>query len=187
MTDQVQAPYPDFIFFGSDLALDQAQVLAALDQEVGQARVDAQLPAVDVKLVTDQHPLYGLLGSTAYPAPGHPLDDQGTFAIVCMLRNQRGVPLIEAALTEIHAAQLAFEVMLGAEMDHLNDQPRQENEDKDLADFVAYDRSLGDTLSAMQAASERLIEAVAHLRRTTNTIYRHPALVKGLTTATSKD
>lgn len=187
MTENVQPPYPDYIFLGRDLSMEQAQALAALDQEVGQARVDAQLPAVEVKIVTDQHPLYGLLDETPYPQPGHSFRDQGTFAIACQLRRHRGVPLIEAALAEIKTAQLAFETMLGAEMDILNDRPHQENEDKDLADFIAYDRSLGETLSAMQAASERLVEAQAHLRRTSNTIFRHPTLVKGFANATSKD
>lgn len=181
MTENVQAPYPDYIFFGRDLTEEQCQALAALDQAVGQARVDAGLPAVDVKLVAEDHPFYKLLGPTDYPGPGHTLKDPGTFAIVCLLRSERGVPLIEAAIEEIKIAKAAFETMLGVEMDLLNDLPRQEDSDQDLADFMAYDRSLGETLSAMQAASERLIEAAAHLRQTTNTISRHPSLAKGLT------
>ena len=62
------------------------------------------------------------------------------------------------------------------ELAHLDDTyTDQENDDTALEMVQRFDKGYAKTMASIQAATERLIEARAHLARITNTIEYHPA------------
>ena len=63
-----------------------------------------------------------------------------------------------------------------AELAHLDDlYSDQENDDKAFESVQRFDKGYAKTMASIQAATERLVEARAHLARITNTIEYHPA------------
>jgi len=65
------------------------------------------------------------------------------------------------------------------ELAHLDDTyTDQENDDTALELVQRFDKGYAKTMASIQAATERLIEARAHLARITNTIEYHPAFSK---------
>ena len=63
-----------------------------------------------------------------------------------------------------------------AELAHLDDlYSDQENDDKAFESVQRFDKGYAKTMASIQAATERLVEARAHIARITNTIEFHPA------------
>ena len=63
-----------------------------------------------------------------------------------------------------------------AELAHLDDlYTDQENDDTALELVQRFDKGYAKTMASIQAATERLVEARAHIARITNTIEFHPA------------
>ena len=80
--------------------------------------------------------------------------------------------LIDSLSVQSEQLELAFM----AELVHLDElYTDQENDDTALELVQRFDKGYAKTMASIQAATERLIEARAHIARITNTIEYHPA------------
>lgn len=84
---------------------------------------------------------------------------------------------IDTLLDSLSVQSEQLEQAFLTELSHLDDTyTDQENDDNALDLVQRFDKGYAKTMASIQAATERLIEARAHLARITNTIEFHPAL-----------
>ena len=88
---------------------------------------------------------------------------------------------------EDRAGQLEQAFM--AELAHLDEiYTDQENDDKAFESVQRFDKGYAKTMASIQAATERLIEARAHIARIYHTIEFHPAFTgNGVTNPSTKE
>ena len=101
--------------------------------------------------------------------------EQRSVALAHNLRGYMNVQIDELLRTmEDRAGQLEQAFM--AELAHLVERyTDQENDDTALESVQRFDKGYAKTMAAIQAATERLVEARAHIARITNTIESHSA------------
>lgn len=105
-----------------------------------------------------------------------PKPTQHSVTIVAAIRTSIN-GTIDTLLGSLSAQSEQLEQAFLAELAHLDDTyTDQENDDTALERVQRFDKGYAKTMAAIQAASERLIEAKAHLARITNTIEFHSAL-----------
>ena len=101
---------------------------------------------------------------------------QRSVAIVCAIRESIN-GTIDTLLDSLSVQSEQLEQAFMAELAHLDElYTDQENDDTALELVQRFDKGYAKTMACIQAATERLIEARAHLARITNTIEYHPAL-----------
>ena len=84
-----------------------------------------------------------------------------------------GIDEVERTIEEVSAK---IEAAFMAELSHLDElYTDQENDDTALELVQRFDKGYAKTMASIQAATERLVEARAHIARITNTIEFHPA------------
>lgn len=88
---------------------------------------------------------------------------------------------IQSALSDLKRERANLETAYHAESDLLSDM----FSGSDSAADIAYDQSVSDVMSSLQAAQERLVEAAAHVRVTLDTLNLHPAFTHTLSGATT--
>lgn len=83
---------------------------------------------------------------------------------------------IQSALSDLKRERANLEAAYHSESDLLSAGLSNPDSDYDgaTAEDVAYDQSVSDVMSSLQATQERLVEASAHLRATLDTLYLHP-------------
>lgn len=97
---------------------------------------------------------------------------------VTLVNNLRGYAqgMIDEMLRSLDDSSEQLEQAFMAELAHLDDLfTDQENDDTELEQVQRFDKGYARTMAAIQAATERLVEAQAHITRITNTIEFHPA------------
>ena len=100
---------------------------------------------------------------------------QHSVAIVTAIRTSIN-GTIDTLLDSLSVQSDQLEQAFMTELAHLDDTyTDQENDDTALALVQRFDKGYAKTMASIQAATERLIEARAHLARITNTIEFHPA------------
>ena len=83
---------------------------------------------------------------------------------------------IDTLLDSLSVQSEQLELAFMAELAHLDElYTDQENDDTALELVQRFDKGYAKTMAAIQAATERLVEARAHIAMTTNTIESHPA------------
>lgn len=83
---------------------------------------------------------------------------------------------IDTLIGSLSAQSEQLEQAFMAELAHLDElYTDQENDDTALELVQRFDKGYAKTMASIQAATERLIEARAHIARITNTIEFHPA------------
>lgn len=83
---------------------------------------------------------------------------------------------IDTLLDSLGVQSEQLEHAFMAELAHLDElYTDQENDDTALVLVQRFDKGYAKTMASIQAATERLIEARAHMARITNTIEFHPA------------
>ena len=104
-----------------------------------------------------------------------PKPTQHSVAIVNAIRTSIN-GTIDTLLDSLSVQSDQLEQAFMTELAHLDDTyTDQENDDTALALVQRFDKGYAKTMASIQAATERLIEARAHLARITNTIEYHPA------------
>ena len=84
-----------------------------------------------------------------------------------------GIDEVERTIEEVSAK---IEAAFMAELAHLDElYTDQENDDTALELVQRFDKGYAKTMASIQAATERLVEARAHIARITNTIETHQA------------
>ena len=100
---------------------------------------------------------------------------QHSVAIVNAIRTSINGP-IDTLLDSLSVQSEQLEQAFLTELAHLDETyTDQENDDNALELVQRFDKGYAKTMSSIQAATERLIEARAHMARITNTIEFHPA------------
>ena len=100
---------------------------------------------------------------------------QHSVTLVNHLRGLAGIGIDEVERT-IEEVSAKIEAAFMAELAHLDElYTDQENDDTALELVQRFDKGYAKTMASIQAATERLVEARAHLARITNTIEYHPA------------
>lgn len=100
---------------------------------------------------------------------------QRSVAIVGALRESINVT-IDTVLDSLATQSEQLEQAFMAELAHLDElYTDQENDDTALELVQRFDKGYAKTMASIQAATERLVEARAHIARITNTIEFHPA------------
>ena len=96
---------------------------------------------------------------------------------------------IDTLLDSLSVQSDQLEQAFLTELAHLDETyTDQENDDTALELVQRFDKGYAKTMASIQAASERLIEARAHLARITNTIEYHPAFTgNGVTNPSTKE
>lgn len=100
---------------------------------------------------------------------------QHSVALVTHLRGiaNVGIDKVERDIEEMSAK---IEAAFMAELAHLDSlYTDQENDDAALESVLRFDKGYARTMACIQAATERMVEARAHIARITNTIEFHPA------------
>lgn len=83
---------------------------------------------------------------------------------------------IDTLLDSLSVQSEQLEQAFMAELAHLDElYTDQENDDTALELVQRFDKGYAKTMASIQAATERLVEARAHIARITNTIEFHPA------------
>ena len=83
---------------------------------------------------------------------------------------------IDTLLDSLSVQSEQLELAFMAELAHLDElYTDQENDDTALELVQRFDKGYAKTMASIQAATERLVEARAHIARITNTIEFHPA------------
>ena len=83
---------------------------------------------------------------------------------------------IDTLIGSLSAQSDQLEQAFMAELAHLDElYTDQENDDTALERVQRFDKGYAKTMASIQAATERLVEARAHIARITNTIEYHPA------------
>lgn len=83
---------------------------------------------------------------------------------------------IDTLLDSLSVQSEQLEQAFVAELAHLDElYTDQENDDTALEQVQRFDKGYAKTMASIQAATERLVEARAHIARITNTIKFHPA------------
>lgn len=83
---------------------------------------------------------------------------------------------IDTLLDSLSVQSEQLEQAFMAELAHLDERyTDQENDDTALESVQRFDKGYAKTMAAIQAATERLVEARAHIARITNTIESHSA------------
>ena len=100
---------------------------------------------------------------------------QHSVTLVNHLRDLAGTGIDEVERT-VEEVSAKIEAAFMAELAHLDElYTDQENDDTALELVQRFDKGYAKTMASIQAATERLIEARAHIARITNTIEFHPA------------
>lgn len=100
---------------------------------------------------------------------------QRSVAIVGAIRESINVT-IDTVLDSLSVQSEQLEQAFMAELAHLDElYTDQENDDTALELVQRFDKGYAKTMASIQAATERLVEARAHIARITNTIEFHPA------------
>lgn len=98
---------------------------------------------------------------------------------VALVNNLRGYMngQIDMLLRTLEDRQAQLEQAFTAEIAHLDDlySDTLHEDETALEQVQRFDKGYAKTMAAIQAASERLIEAQSHIARITNTIEYHPA------------
>ena len=90
---------------------------------------------------------------------------------------QRSVTIVGAIRSSINGTIDTLLDSLSAQSEQLEQAFTAEIADlDDLESVLRFDKGYAKTMAAIQAATERLIEAQAHIARVTNTIESHSAL-----------
>lgn len=104
-----------------------------------------------------------------------PKPQQRSVAIVGAIRESINVT-IDTVLDSLATQSEQLEQAFMAELAHLDElYTDQENDDTALELVQRFDKGYAKTMASIQAATERLVEARAHIARITNTIEFHPA------------
>lgn len=104
-----------------------------------------------------------------------PKPQQRSVAMVGAIRETINVT-IDTLLDSLSAQAEQLEQAFMAELAHLDEAyTDQENDDEALELVQRFDKGYAKTMASIQAATERLVEARAHISRVTNTIEFHPA------------
>ena len=113
---------------------------------------------------------------------------QHSVAIVTAIRTSIN-GTIDTLLDSLGVQSEQLEQAFLTELAHLDETyTDQENDDTALELVQRFDKGYAKTMSSIQAATERLIEARAHLARITNTIEYHPAFTgNGVTNPSTKE
>ena len=83
---------------------------------------------------------------------------------------------IDTLLDSLSVQSEQLELAFMAELAHLDERyTDQENDDTALESVQRFDKGYAKTMACIQAATERLVEARAHIARITNTIETHQA------------
>ena len=83
---------------------------------------------------------------------------------------------IDTLLDSLSVQSEQLEQAFMAELAHLDERyTDQENDDTALESVQRFDKGYAKTMASIQAATERLVEARAHIARITNTIETHQA------------
>lgn len=108
---------------------------------------------------------------------------QHSVALVNHLRGIAGVS-IDKVECDIEEMSAKIEAAFMAELAYLDSlYTDQENDDTALEQVQRFDKGYARTMAAIQAATERLVEARAHIARIYHTIEFHPAFTSnGATT-----
>ena len=105
-----------------------------------------------------------------------PKPQQRSVAIVGAIRESINVT-IDTVLDSLATQSEQLEQAFMAELAHLDElYTDQENDDTALELVQRFDKGYAKTMASIQAATERLVEARAHIARITNTIEFHSAL-----------
>ena len=90
---------------------------------------------------------------------------------------------IDTLLDSLSVQSEQLELAFMAELAHLDERyTDQENDDTALESVQRFDKGYAKTMAAIQAATERLVEARAHIAWITNTIETHSAFaIEGYT------
>ena len=100
---------------------------------------------------------------------------QHSVAIVGALRESIN-GTIDTLIGSLSAQSEQLEQAFMAELAHLDElYTDQENDDTSLELVQRFDKGYAKTMASIQAATERLVEARAHIARITNTIETHQA------------
>lgn len=105
-----------------------------------------------------------------------PKPEQRSVALVNNLRGYMNGQ-IDMLLRTLEDRQAQLEQAFTAEIAHLDDlySDKLTEDDDALESVLRFDKGYAKTMASIQAATERLVEARAHLARITNTIEYHPA------------
>ena len=104
-----------------------------------------------------------------------PKPTQHSVAIVTAIRTSIN-GTIDAMLGALSVQSEQLEQAFLTELGHLDETyTDQENDDTALELVQRFDKGYAKTMASIQAATERLVEARAHIARITNTIEFHPA------------
>lgn len=97
---------------------------------------------------------------------------------VALVNHLRGIASVSIDKVErdIEEMSAKIEAAFMTELAHLDSlYTDQENDDTALEQVQRFDKGYARTMACLQAATERLVEARAHIARITNTIEFHPA------------
>ena len=111
-----------------------------------------------------------------------PKPTQHSVAIVTAIRTSIN-GTIDAMLGALSVQSEQLEQAFLTELAHLDERyTDQENDDTALESVQRFDKGYAKTMAAIQAATERLVEARAHIAWITNTIETHSAFaIEGYT------